>query len=1157
MFSLNLSAQSPGGIGTGNITSWFLSDNLPTGDVMSWTTEFPTGINSITLTDPITTAYAQATSAPPNDVSNYNMTIDFTANASNMSLVNTGTFNLLDNINSGNTGTLFLSFLSQLPDPNGHMLLYNENSGSGDAIQLRTLGPTNGTIRLALGKQSSNSTNACRDKTYDLLPTIIGYKGNRNNNSSMTAFNDDLIYTTSPASQSSGARGIYIGKHSNASNSYYNGFINEVITYNADLSTLEITKVNTYLGIKFGITLDNTGGGIQGDYIATNDQIVWDASLMAGYHNDVIGLCRDDNESLTQKQSHSFDDITRLYIDNLAVTNGTNLGTFPNNLTYLVSGHNDDIMCSTAASNLEIPSGYDITNRLAREWKVTKTDFIQNFNMDFTTNICPDFISANLTNLKLLIDDDGDFLNADVYTQANGITFQITGNTISVIGINGTQIPNNSTKYLTLAIGGITSNFAMPDSTICVGETITFSDSSFTAPITWDWEFPGGDITSANTQGPHTITFNTPGSYNIKLTVTDATSFDDSTITVIVSDYPSLDAGLNDTICAGDPYTLTASIIETNATTPIWNNGITDGIPFTPLDSMMYYVTSDINGCISIDSVIIELTDTPDINVPVEITLCDGEDTLLNATSSNLNAIITWDLGVINNQLFTPLDSALYTAISSITVGTVVCSSTDQTLINVNIIPAIDAGLDDTICVGENYTLSATNPNGATLNWNNSIIDNVQFTPTDSLEYIVIALLDGCDNSDTVTVDVNPNPELTTPMDISICDGETITLNATSIDADNITWSNGITNNQGFTPTNTTTYTATASITTGTNICTTLDNTTITVNPIPLVNADPSGATLITLCNGDIHTLTADNPSGGNLIWTNGVTDNESFTPTTSSIYYVTSTLNNCIGIDSITINLINTPVVQVELDQNLCIGDSILLVATTNQSSATISWDQDIINNTFIFPTETSTYTATSTLGNCFSTDEITITIVNLPDIDFSYNPNPITIENTEVEFTQFNTNDNETYQWQFGDNTSSTQESPNHTYPEIAGLTYNVRLIVTDSMGCKDSSSVQLLIHDMLIYYIPNAFTPDGDPLNQIFQPVFTSGFDPYDYQLRIFNRWGELLFESHNPEIGWNGKHRGILMKDGVYIWIIEFGESLTDKRTLERGTVTLLK
>ena len=87
---------------------------------------------------------------------------------------------------------------------------------------------------------------------------------------------------------------------------------------------------------------------------------------------------------------------------------------------------------------------------------------------------------------------------------------------------------------------------------------------------------------------------------------------------------------------------------------------------------------------------------------------------------------------------------------------------------------------------------------------------------------------------------------------------------------------------------------------------------------------------------------------------------------------------------------------------------------------------------------------------------------------------------------------------------------------------------------------------------FYVPNAFTPDGDYANQTFQPVFTSGYDPYDYHLQIFNRWGEIVFESYNAARGWDGHYGdGGLVDDGVYVWVIEFKDALSDKRYKNTG------
>ena len=96
-----------------------------------------------------------------------------------------------------------------------------------------------------------------------------------------------------------------------------------------------------------------------------------------------------------------------------------------------------------------------------------------------------------------------------------------------------------------------------------------------------------------------------------------------------------------------------------------------------------------------------------------------------------------------------------------------------------------------------------------------------------------------------------------------------------------------------------------------------------------------------------------------------------------------------------------------------------------------------------------------------------------------------------------------------------------------------------------------------DVLIYYVPNTFTPDNDEFNQTFQPVFTAGFDPYDFQIIIFDRWGELIFESFNADEGWDGTYNGKLVPDGTYTWKIEFKTSSSDERVAVIGHLNLIR
>ena len=90
----------------------------------------------------------------------------------------------------------------------------------------------------------------------------------------------------------------------------------------------------------------------------------------------------------------------------------------------------------------------------------------------------------------------------------------------------------------------------------------------------------------------------------------------------------------------------------------------------------------------------------------------------------------------------------------------------------------------------------------------------------------------------------------------------------------------------------------------------------------------------------------------------------------------------------------------------------------------------------------------------------------------------------------------------------------------------------------------------------YVPNAFTPDGDAFNQTFKPIIT-GIDIYDYELLIFDRWGELIFESHNKEVGWDGSYQGNLVQDGVYVWKIKIKIEDVDERRTFYGHVSVLK
>lgn len=223
----------------------------------------------------------------------------------------------------------------------------------------------------------------------------------------------------------------------------------EVIGYSTAVSALERQRINSYLAIKYGTTLAQ-------NYLSTSGSTIF--TTAAPYNNNIIGIGRDDIEVLYQKQSHNDDDIVRIYVSTLAPTNAANTGTFTNDISYVVSGATTGAMCATVASVAEMPIGLTnclLYSRIEREWKVTRTNMAQNFNMDFRLAPCGIPGSVAVSDLRVLVDDDGNFANGGTQCYYNGdgtgIVISYSNPTITVTGFNTGHIPNSATKYITIA----------------------------------------------------------------------------------------------------------------------------------------------------------------------------------------------------------------------------------------------------------------------------------------------------------------------------------------------------------------------------------------------------------------------------------------------------------------------------------------------------------------------------------------------------------------------------------------------------------------------------------------------------------------------------------------------------------------------------------
>ena len=448
LISIFSNAQGPGGYST-NLNVWFKSNDgtgvTADGDPLSKWLEFSGNSNhSLTQTGSRIPIYYDNSS----DNMNYNPVVNF--DGTNDHLVLPATAGPLNNDN-------YSVFLVANPDVVGGTAaaVYTVNSNIANQatrFRIRASGPfldqweSNGvstTQSVSAGQSflfSSQYDNTAGRQLY--------LNGGPETFNASTAHNGVALFDTHLGCQEGpGGRTFF-----------FDGNIVEVIHYTEVISAANRDRVHSYLSLKYGITIDNSGGGTQGDYTATNGTTLWDASANSAYHNDVIGIGRDDNQSLTQRQSHNSTDNCRIYLDALASTNNANTGSFTNDISYVFIGNNQGDLCSSVTSVLEMPTGLgncDLYSRLEREWRITKTNLAQTFHLDLILDPCAIPGSLSTSELRLLVDDDGDFSNGGTSCYYNGdgtgIVISYSNPIITISNIDAAHIPNNDSRYITIA----------------------------------------------------------------------------------------------------------------------------------------------------------------------------------------------------------------------------------------------------------------------------------------------------------------------------------------------------------------------------------------------------------------------------------------------------------------------------------------------------------------------------------------------------------------------------------------------------------------------------------------------------------------------------------------------------------------------------------
>lgn len=653
------------------------------------------------------------------------------------------------------------------------------------------------------------------------------------------------------------------------------------------------------------------------------------------------------------------------------------------------------------------------------------------------------------------------------------------------------------------------------------------------------------------------------------------------------------------------------NLIQTNTT-------LTSDTLFN-ISSGAYLVTiTDGNGC-EVDTLVNvqPATEILITNVSSDTTICINNSTTLNFGAVGGTGPLTyiWDNGLIGGgpHVVTPLSNTTYTVFAQDVNGCTSPTASINVVVNPNATIALTSAIptaSQTVCINTvinpiEYTIGGGGtgttvtglPNGVSGNFLAGVM-SITGTPSDTgtFNYLVTTIGSCSQVVDSGSITITPDATLTLTSGNQL---QTVCINSPIA---NITYTvggggtnasvtglpSGLTSsyNAGVftisgTPTSIGTFNYTVT-TSGSCLQTSLNGIIILNDSLHITTLNLSRDSI---CPNDTTSISINPATGGSGIgytynWFDnnnnpvGTGLNITVSPSSSPTTYTVVVGDNCTTptvTRSVTVYWLPLP--QPSFIANNTSGCYPILTLFTNTTPNStninnVTWNfgdggisNDILNTSHLYNTPGCydvTLTVTS-IDGCVRDTSIQdfACAYDYPTADFMMNPQPTDITNPYINFTNQSMGNTNNY-WLFtsGIPNASFETDPQAEFPADTAGTYLVELAVSNSRGCTDTIQKEVVINGLYLFYVPNTFTPNGDGNNDYFIPT-GDGVDWTKYNLMIFDRWGEKLFETNDIMQGWDGTFNGTPVQTGVYVWKVKAKEFYRNIKTEHSGHVNLLR